>query len=394
MRKLTAKFIKEVETPGKYYDCSGSGLYLIVQRHKRKVRKSFAQRITIHGRRHDIGLGSIKWRTLSEARLKAHANMKTARDGGDPLAHKRRNVPTFEEAVETVIAIHKEGWRDKAGSERQWRASLRDYAIPRLGHKRVDKITTADVMAVLSPHWHTKAETMRRVRQRIGAVMKWATAQCYRGDNPAGDAIAAALPRNNTARQNLRALPFEEVPDATQKIRQADAGLFVKLALEFLVLTAARSGEVRHMTWNEVDMDAAIWTVPAERMKAGREHRVPLSDAAVDILRNARDLNDGSRLVFPSTRGVAIRTNLMPKILDDCGIDAVPHGFRSSFRDWAAEKSTASREVCELALAHVNTDRAEAAYRRTDLFEKRRTLMQAWADYVTEKDSVVVRLRS
>ena len=261
-------------------------------------------------------------------------------------------------------------------------ASIRDYAMRRLGRKRVDQITTADVMAVLIPHWHIKNGTMRRVRQRIGAVMKWAVAQGLRGDNPAGDAISAALPKTGTMRQHQRALSFAEVGAALDKVKASRAYRGTVLALEFLVLTACRSGEVRQATWDEVDLEAETWTVPASRMKAKRDHRVPLSRRALEILHEARGLSNGAGLVFPSAHGRAIGDATVSKLLRDLGIEAVPHGFRSSFRDWAAECTDAPREICELALAHVNSDRVEAAYRRTDLFERRRVLMEEWADYI------------
>ena len=247
---------------------------------------------------------------------------------------------------------------------------------------RVDAVTTADVMAVLLPIWSTKRETARRLRHRIGAVMKWAVAQGYRVDNPAGDAISAALPKTGARIEHRKALPHAEVGAALERIRASGAYQGLVLAFEFLVLTAARSGEVRGARWVEIDRDAAVWTIPGERMKAGREHRVPLSDRALAVLDEARQLVDGAGLVFPSATGRIPSQVSLPKLLRQIGIAAVPHGFRSSFRDWAAECTEARREVCELALAHVNNDRVEAAYRRSDLFERRRTLMQQWADYL------------
>ena len=190
MKQLTAKFVREVTAPGRYYD-GDAGLFLLV---KPTGRKSFVQRLTIHGKRHDIGLGSDRWVTLTEARATAQANRKLARMGGDPLAAKRSAAPSFADAVETVIGIHREGWKDASKSEKQWRASLRDYVLPRLGRKPVDRITTSDVMAVLLPIWHGKHETARRVRQRISTTMKWAVARGYREDNPAGDAISRRAP--------------------------------------------------------------------------------------------------------------------------------------------------------------------------------------------------------
>ena len=311
-------------------------------------------------------------------------NRKLARAGGDPCAlRKARQAPTFAVAVDRVIAIHRAAWKDADKNEGQWRASLRDYAMKRLGRTPVDRITTADVMAVLLPIWVPKHETARRVRQRISAVMQWAVAEGFRPDNPAGDAIGAALPKRNKPKVHHRALPFREVGAAVAAVRgSAQVHWATKAAFEFLVLTAARSGEVRAAEWTEMDLEARTWTVPKERMKAKREHRVPLSDHAVAILEEAREVTGGSGLVFPTARGRPMRDFVLSKLLRDLGISAVPHGFRSSFRDWAAECSDAPRDVCELALAHVNSDRVEAAYRRSDLFERRRLLMQEWAAYV------------
>ena len=222
-----------------------------------------------------------------------------------------------------------------------------------------------------------KRETARRVRQRISAVMRWAVAQGYREDNPAGDAIGAALPKTGVRTRHQPALPYPEVRGAMERVRASKAYPSTVLAFEFLVLTACRSGEVRGARWEEMDLEAREWRVPAERMKTNRIHRVPLSTGALAVLREARSVVDGSDLVFPSVRGGALSDATLSKMVRDLGIGAVPHGFRSSFRDWAAECSEAPREVCELALAHVNSDRVEAAYRRTDLFERRRELMEA-----------------
>ena len=244
-------------------------------------------------------------------------------------------------------------------------------------------MTTADVMAVLSPIWSTKRITAKRVRQRIGAVMKWAIAQGLRIDNPAGDAISAALPKHTAVQKHQRALPHGEVAAALRRVRRCEGYRGIPLAFEFLVLTAARSGEVREAQWDEIDRDNAVWTIPAERMKNSREHRVPLSDRALEVLDDVRELADADAWAFPSPTGRALHQSTLSGLMRELDIDAVPHGFRSSFRDWAAECTDAPREVCELALAHVNTDRVEAAYRRTDLFERRRVLMADWAAYVS-----------
>ena len=213
--------------------------------------------------------------------------------------------------------------------------------------------------------------------------MKWAVAEGHRLDNPAGDAIGAALPRNGVHRKHHRALPYAEVAAALKTIRQSPAWPSTRLALEFVAVTAARSGEVRAMTWSEVDEEAAVWTVPAERMKAGREHRVPLSRAALAVLEAVRPLSDGApdSLVFPSQRGRALSDMTLSKAMKDRGIDAVPHGFRSSFRDWCGDSGVA-REVAEACLAHVVRDQTEAAYARTDYLDRRRAVMERWAEYV------------
>ena len=380
---LSATFVNSVNVPGRYGDGRGGlGLTLLVKPSSRRgYRKSWGQSIRINGRKTTLGLGTYPVITLAMARERALENARAIAQGRDPR-RASHGVPTFARAAEIVLAIHAVNWKPGARSEETWRTSLRDYALPRLGTMRVDAVTTADVMAVLLPIWSTKRETARRLRHRIGAVMKWAVAQGYRIDNPAGDAISAALPKNGVRIEHRKALPHAEVGAALCKVRESGAYPGLVLAFEFLVLTAARSGEVRGARWAEIDRDAAVWTVPGERMKAGLEHRVPLSDRALAVLDEARQLADTGGLLFPSATGRIPSQTGMPKLLRKVGIDAVPHGFRSSFRDWAAECTEAPRDVCELALAHVNRDRVEAAYRRSDLFERRRTLMQQWADYL------------
>jgi len=333
---LTAAFVGSVSRPGVYGDKHGLRLRVYQSRKRKSISKQWIWRGTVNGVRRDVGLGGYPYVTLAEARRTAFEYRKIAKAGGDPITLKRQpDVPTFAEAVEAVIQIHREGWKDEGKSEKQWRASLRDYAMWRLGRKRVDQIATADVMAVLIPHWHTKNETMRRVRQRISTVMKWAMAQGYRDDNPAGDAIAAALPRDGSVRRHQHALPFGQVGAALNMVKMSGADRLTVLAFEFLVLTACRSGEVRLATWDEVELDRATWTVPAHRMKSKRDHRVPLSARALEVLRETRELADSSGLIFPSPGGGAMSDNKISKLLRDLQIDAVPHGFRSSFRDWS-----------------------------------------------------------
>ena len=286
---LSATFVKSVNVPERYGDGRGGlGLTLLVKPSSRRgCRKSWGQSIRINGRKTTLGLGTYPVITLAMARERALENARAIAQGRDPR-RASNGVPTFARAAEIVLAIHAVNWKPGSRSEHTWRSSLRDYALPRLGSMRVDAVTTADVMAVLLPIWSTKRETARRLRHRIGAVMKWAVAQGYRADNPAGDAISAALPKNSVRIEHRKALPHAEVGAALCKVRESGAYQGLVLAFEFLVLTAGRSGEVRSARWAEIDMDAAVWTIPGERMKAGREHRVPLSDRALAVLYEAR----------------------------------------------------------------------------------------------------------
>ena len=385
--RLSARFVAAVREPGRYGDGRGSGgLSLLVKRTARgDLAKSWAQRIQVDGRARNLGLGAWPHVSLAEARQKCVLNL-VARGRGELVTGRKRTVPTFEEAAETVLAIHATGWKPGGRSEKDWRWTLDNYAMPKLGTRPVDRISAADVMAVLVPIWNDKRVTARKVRQRIGAVMRWAMAQGYREDNPAGDAIGAALPKQGVRPRHLAALPYGQVAGAIAAVRGSGAEPAVVLAFEFLVLTACRSGEVRGARWDEMDLKEREWRIPARRMKTSRDHRVPLSTRALAVLGEARALGGRSGLVFPSPTGKAHSRAAISKLVQHLGIGAVPHGFRSSFRDWAAECTDAPREVCELALAHVNTNATEAAYRRTDLFERRRQLMEAWATFLVETE--------
>ena len=380
--RLTAAFVKTVqptEKPRRYGD--GNGLYLYV---KPGVRggKSWIQRLVIHGVRHDLGLGSARIVTLQAARQAALDNLRLVRAGGDPLVLHRRGVPTFEEALEKVIRIHEPMWKEGGRTADQWRASLREHALPRIGEKTVDSMTKADLMAVLLPIWIDKHETARRVRQRISTVMQWAIAQGLRDDDPAGDSINLALPKVKRQRIHQRALPYGQVGGALDRIRNAKCSTGIRLVLEFMVLCAVRSGEARLATWEEIHAPSATWVIPPHRMKGRREHRVPLSDQALLVLDEARSIRR-DHLVFPSrVLGRAVDSGTPVKLMQDLRIDAVPHGFRSSFRDWASEQTDTPHAVMEAALAHAIPNRVEAAYARSDLLDRRRALMQEWADYL------------
>lgn len=242
-------------------------------------------------------------------------------------------------------------------------------------------ITSADLLVVLTPLWAEKPDTARRVRQRIGTVLKWGIAKGWRFDNPAEN-ILSAMPKQGVRIEPRKALPYEAVPTCLAAVQASGTGHSTKMAFEFLVLTAARSGEAREAVWSEIDIEKAVWEIPAKRMKAKRAHRVPLSSRAVEILREARGLGGGS-FVFPGTRaGRPMTDKTLSELVKKLGFPADVHGFRTSFRTWAQERSNFPREVAEFALAHVVGDAAEQAYARSDLFEKRRKMMEAWASYV------------
>ena len=372
---MTTGFVRSAG-PGRY--CDGQGLYLYVQS---SGTRSWVQRLVIHGRRRDIGLGSAQLVPLAEAREKALVNRRMAREGGDPLAEKRRlaSMPTFADAARRVLERKRAGWRDGRHSQSWW-TSLERYAFPRIGARPVSDVTSAEVLDVLTPIWHVKAQTARRVRERIRTVLEWAVAIELRSDNPC-DRIGPVLGPQQATVEHMRALPHQDVPAAISRVRASSGPDVAKLALEFLVLTAARWGEVRGAEWVEIDDRGAVWTIPAARMKAKRPHRIPLPGRAVEILDASRALGDGP-LVFPGRAGSPLSEKRLRRLLQQQNIAAVPHGFRSTFRDWAAEETEHRREVIEAALAHVVINKVEAAYARSDLFERRRRLMDDWATYV------------
>ena len=387
-RPLTAAFVKGVRYSGKPYGPDKYGdQHGLILRVSPSGSKNWVWRGTVQGKRKDLGLGAFPYVSLAEAREKAFRYKKLSREGGDPSALRsgKRAVPTFKQALEHVLEIHAAGWRDGGKSEKQWRASLATYVIPKIGQKRVSDITTADTMNVLLPIWTKKAETARRVRQRIGAVMKFAIAQGYRGDNPAGEALGAALPKNaGNNVKHFRALPYSEVGATIKKVRESESGITTKFLFEFITLCACRSGEARGALWKEIDLEGATWTIPAERMKARKEHRVPLSGRAVEILREAEAVRKNDYIFASLTSGRPLSNNTLAKLLKGLGIPGTVHGLRSSFRDWASETTNTPHAVMEAALAHVIKNRAEAAYARSDLLEQRRVLMESWADYLAE----------
>jgi integrase len=310
------------------------------------------------------------------------SNKKLARAGGDPLAAKQERVaiPSLNEAIDKVIELNAPTWTN-AKHAAQFKSTLTNYVTPKLGRRPVNDIQAADILSVLQPIWVDKNETARRVKQRIGTVMKWAIAQGYRTDDPTL-ALNQVLPKPNRKPKHRASLPYTDVSECLSVIKHSDAMLSTKLAIELLVLTATRSGEVRLANWSEVDLYAKTWTIPAERMKMKEEHIIPLSDRALDVLHQAKALGDNS-LIFPGMRsGRPMSDMTMSKLVKELGYPVDIHGFRTSFRTWVQEQTNTAHEVAERALAHKTTNKVEAAYARSDLFEKRRELMDSWANFI------------
>jgi integrase len=396
MGKLTDLKVRNAK-PGIHGD--GAGLYLRV---KDTGAKSFVLRVQYMGRRQDIGLGGYPADlTLGEAREKAHHLRKLARQGKNAIEERDREkvvIPTFKEAVAKAHAELSKGWSEKNAAS--FKASLEEHIVPKIGGKRVDHITTADVIAALSAVWTDKPALAQKLRVRLLQVLSFSKARGWR---------SAALPdprelRDGLAKQpksgNFSAMPFKDVPDfmAAQLGNEDTSG---RLALLFTILTAARSGEVRTARWEHVDIDARTWTRPAELMKTGLRHVVTLNDASVAVLERAKALSDGKGLIFPGSRpGSSLSDMTLTKALRSAGRAETVHGFRSAFRDWAAEKMpTVPAMVAEMALAHSVGTKTEQAYLRSDLRDMRRALMDAWGRFVApslsgDSDNVIELARA
>lgn len=377
MGKLCATGVRAATRPGRLGD--GDGLFLVVGR---SGSKSWMVRVQKHGRRRDIGLGSASKVSLAQARERARQVRAWMEDGLDPVFERRKavGIPTFKEATKKVVALHQKTWRNEK-HEAQWLRTLEVYAWPALGDIRVSEITGPMVRNVLAEIWLTKPETARRVRQRIGAVLDWAYASGYRDTEAPMRSISKGLPRQQKKEGHFAAMPYAEVASFMKRLRERES--FSRLALQFAILTAARSGEVRMAVWDEIDFQNRLWTIPPERMKAKREHVVPLSEPAIRILRRCKELRlRDEPLIFPGSRPKQPMSDMtLTKLLREMKVPYTAHGFRSSFRDWASEETDVQGEVAEAALAHMVRDKTEAAYRRGNLLEKRRVLMADWGRF-------------
>lgn len=397
---LTPLQVKNAK-PGRHVD--GSGLHLLV---KNSGAKSWVLRYRFEGKPHDVGISQCPEAiellqatgqtelTLAQVRDIAAIYRMQVRAGINPLEKRKTKAPTikvsqaetttlatsFKDAAIQYLRSREATWRN-AKHRQQWRNTLTQYVYPHIGEMELSSITTKEVLEVLEPIWHTKSETANRVRGRIEAVIDYAKARGdFTGENPARwrGHLEKLLPaRSRLSRGHHKAMPYLEVPEFLTQLRERHA--MAALALEFTVLTAGRTSEVLGATWDEIDFQQQIWTIPATRMKAGREHRVPLSPRAMEIINHTRQLN--GTYLFPGPRGGKLSGMAMSMLLRRMEKDATVHGFRSSFRDWAGETTAHAHEVCEMALAHSVSDRTVAAYRRGDLFEKRLQLMVDWEQF-------------
>lgn len=384
MGKLNVLSVQRLNTPGLY--CDQGGLYLQVSN---SGTKSWIFRFSLNKRSRSMGLGSVDLVSLAEARMKALECRRLLLQGEDPIESRKSarqaqalldaKTVSFDECARGYIDAHRSGWKNRKHAA-QWTSTLETYASPVIGKLSIQSIDTALVMKVLDPIWREKTETASRLRNRIELVLAWATVRGYRtGDNPARwqGHLDHLLPRRSDVKRvkHFAALPFCEIGELTTKLRSL--GGVAALALEFQILTAARPGEVFGALWSEISMTDRMWIIPLERMKAKRQHRIPLSPRAIEILGEMRKHRPDSDLVFPGrSRSRPLSNGAFLAILKNrLGLSITAHGFRSSFRDWAAERTTFSREVVEMALAHSIRDATEAAYRRGDLLMKRQVLM-------------------
>lgn len=387
---LTPLAVKNAK-PGRHAD--GAGLHLLV---KPSGARSWVYRFMLNGKSRDVGLGAAGQgeMSLADARDEAAALRRKVKAGIDPLEERARDAAealaaaqaakvagtTFRDVAAAYVAANEDSWRNPKHRQ-QWRNTLDTYVYPVIGDLPVGEVETAHVLTILEPIWKGKAETASRIRGRIETVLDSAKARGYRqGENPARwrGHLAQILPaRTRLSRGHHKAIPYEEIPAFVRALRAREA--VAALALEFVILTASRSGEVIGATWEEVDLSKAMWTVPAVRMKAAKEHRVPLSSRAVEILEGLKPL--ASDWLFPGAKCGRLSGMAMGMLMRRMKVDATVHGFRSGFRDWAAERTGYAHEVAEMALAHTIENKVERAYRRGDLFDKRRQLMDDWATY-------------
>lgn len=378
MGKLTAAKIRNLSEPGRYSD--GDGLSLAV---RGAGKGSWVLRVQADGKRRDLNLGALKNMSLADARDAAYEMRRKLAQGIDPVAERKRArmlVPTFKEAAKLVHEEHKAGWKN-GKHQNQWLSTLEAYAFPVFGECLVSEVDTPAIRDALAAIWLSKPETARRVRQRIGTVLDWAFVKGFRAGEAPMRSLSKGLPRQPRKDGHFAAMAYADVPKFVKRLRERES--IGRLALEAVILTAARSCEIRFARWPEVDLDSALWSIPAERMKMGRAHVVPLSPDAIQVFQRAKKFGaPASDLIFPGQKLKKPLSDMsLLKILRDMKVGVTVHGFRSAFRDWVADQTNYPGEVAEAALAHAIPNKVEAAYRRTDFLAKRTDLMRDWASY-------------
>ena len=393
MKLLKSSQLKGINKPGMYR--VDLGVYLRIAP---GGSKQFVQRIMVHGKRLDLGLGGWPTTTLSEAKNKAICNRAKVLNGEHPITSrstprlvKKDNptVPLFKDVQDETLASLKSTWRNpKTG--KNWKEGMDKYVTPAIGNMPIDKISREDILNILIPIWTTKPNLARKIRQRISAVFKLSMAYGYIECNFAGEMIDGALPKQKIVKTHHRALPYSKIPKLLKAVAHANVDIVVKAAIYWILLTACRTGEARYATWQEIDMKYRIWKIPSSRMKANKEHRVPITDGMVVILKVIKLAVGGSGYLFPSTKkpGNPLGENSFSNLIRQIGFSEMTtiHGLRSSFRDWAAEKGV-NRELAEQALAHA-IQGVEGCYFRSDLFKRRRAIMKQWDDHCTKSGAI------
>lgn len=379
--KLSDSKIRHLIEKGRYGD--GLGLYLVVTE---SGSQQWVLRLTVNGKRRDIGLGGYPTTSLAHARKETIEMRYLAKQGKDPVAirkDKLRVIPTFEEAARKVHADNTPVWKEGKAVQ-QWITSLETYAFPKIGKLKVNDVRPSHILSVLEPIWIEKHSTANRVRQRMSRVFDWARTQEFTLNANPVSGIQQGLARPNIKPKHFSAMPYDDVPVFLTHLQNSTQSMNVKLGIEFLILTACRSGELRFAEWSEIDLENRRWKIPASRMKANIEHHVPLTERCLKILKEARVISGHSKFIFPSSQNwkkSMSDATLSKALKKGLGYPFTIHGFRSTFRDWASETRNYPNDVVEMALAHTNTNKTEAAYKRGDLFDKRKVIMDDWSEY-------------
>lgn len=395
--KLTVAKIRKLKPGSKPYMVNdGKTLNLLV---KPTGAKSWVQRVHIDGKPVSLGLGPVDLVSLAEARDQAIDNRRLILRGGDPReARRKTRIPTFAEVTAQAHESMSQGWKSEKDSK-AFLSSIERYAFPAIGKLRIDRIGREDILKVLLPHWQDRGPTMAKVRSRVRAILDWAIAHSLiDGDNPAGESLTPALPKQSSKARHFRALPYAELPAALELIADCKANIATRLAFRFMALTATRSGETRGATWDEIDLDAALWEIPASRMKQSKSHVVPLSAAALDVLKEAEALADGSGIVFPSPmrKGRPLSDMALTKLLRDVGLAerTTAHGMRTCFRSWGSERTTFRPDVLEMCLSHQVGGLVERSYNRAELIDQRRAALDSWSRFITAESGKVVQIHA